>query len=58
MLNLAHIKKGKGNAQKAKEFFERGRNNGARGKWIFPVFRNKKITEKLIKTLESLGPPG
>ena len=45
-----------GNAEKAKEFFERGRNNGARGKWIFPVFRNKNITEKLIKTLESLGP--
>ena len=45
-----------GNAEKAKEFFERVRNNGALGKWIFPVFRNKKITEKLIKTLESLGP--
>ena len=45
----------KGNTEKAKEFFERGRNNGARGKWIFPVFRNKDIAEKVTKALESLG---
>ncbi|SVB89189.1 uncharacterized protein METZ01_LOCUS242043, partial [marine metagenome] len=34
---------------------ERGRNNGARGKWIFPVFRNKDTAEKVTKALESLG---
>ena len=45
----------KGNTEKAKEFFERGRNNGARGKWIFPVFRNKDTAEKVTKALESLG---
>ena len=44
-----------GNAKQAKEFFERGRNNGARKKWIFPALRNKEETEKLTKTLE---PPG
>ena len=44
-----------GNTDKAKEFFERGRINGARKKWIFPVLRNKEETEKLTKTLEPLG---
>ena len=44
-----------GNTEKAKEFFMRGRNNGARGKWIFPVFRNKDTAEKVTKALESLG---
>ena len=43
-----------GNTEKAKEFFERGRNNGARKKWIFPALRNKEETEKLTKTLEPL----
>jgi TolB-like protein len=44
-----------GNTEKAKELFERGRNNGARGEWIFGVLRNKEAAEKLTKTLESLG---
>ena len=44
-----------GNTEKAKEFFERGRNNGVRKKWIFPTLRNKEETEKLTKTLEPLG---
>ena len=51
----ASIELENGNTEKAKEFFERGRNNGARGKWIFPVFRNKETTEKVTKLLESLG---
>ena len=44
-----------GNTEKAKELFERGRNNGARGEWIFGVLRNKEAAEKLTKSLESLG---
>ena len=44
-----------GNTEKAKEFFERGRNNGARGKRIFPVFRNKDTAKKVTKASESLG---
>jgi len=44
-----------GNIEKAKDFFERGRNNGARKKWIFQRLRNKEETEKLTKTLEPLG---
>jgi len=44
-----------GNTEKAKELFERGRNNGARGKWIFGVLRNKEAAAKLTKSLESLG---
>jgi len=44
-----------GNTEKAKEFFERGRNYGTRGKWIFYVLRNKEAAEKLTKSLESLG---
>ena len=44
-----------GNTEKAKEFFEQGINNGAWGKWIFPVFRNKDTAEKVTKALESLG---
>ena len=44
-----------GNTEKARELFERGRNNGARGKWIFGVLRNKEAAEKLTKSLESLG---
>jgi len=47
-----------GNTEKAKELFERGRNNGARGKWIFGVLRNKEAAEKLTKSLESLGSLG
>ena len=42
-----------GNTEKAKEFFERGRNNGARGKLIFPVFRNKDTAEKVTKANEN-----
>jgi TolB-like protein len=44
-----------GNTEKARELFERGRNNGARGKWIFGVLRNKEAAAKLTKSLESLG---
>ena len=44
-----------GNTEKAKELFERGKNNGARGKWIFGVLRNKEAAEKLTKALEPLG---
>ena len=44
-----------GNTEKAKELFEGGRNNGARGKWIFPVLGNKEAAEKLTKALEPLG---
>lgn len=47
-----------GNTEKAKELFERGKNNGARGKWIFGVLRNKEAAEKLTKSLESLGSLG
>ena len=43
-----------GNPEKGKELFERGRNKGARGKWIFPVLGNKKAAEKLTKALEPL----
>ena len=44
-----------GNTEKAKELFVRGRNNGARGKCIFPVLGNKEAAEKLTKALEPLG---
>ena len=44
-----------GNTEKARELFERGRNNGARGKWIFGVLRNKEVAAKLTKSLEPLG---
>jgi len=47
-----------GNTEKAKELFERGKNNGARGKWIFGVLRNKEAAAKLTKSLESLGSLG
>ena len=47
-----------GNTEKAKELFERGKNNGARGKWIFGVLRNKEAAGKLTKSLESLGSLG
>ena len=44
-----------GNTEKAKELFQRGRNYGAREKWVFYILRNKEATEKLIKNLETLG---
>jgi len=44
-----------GNTEKAKELFERGRNYGTRGKWVFYVLRNKEAAEKLTKALEPLG---
>jgi hypothetical protein len=47
-----------GNTEKAKELFVRGKNNGARGKWIFGVLRNKKAAARLTKSLESLGSLG
>jgi adenylate cyclase len=47
-----------GNPEKAKELFDRGKNNGARAKWIFGVLRNKEAAEKLTKSLESLGSLG
>ncbi len=54
----ASIELENGNTEKAKEFFERGKNNGARGKWIFGVLRNKEAAAKLTKSLESLGSLG
>jgi len=47
-----------GNTEKAKELFERGKNNGARVKWIFGVLRNKEAAARLTKSLESLGSLG
>ena len=44
-----------GNAEKAKEYFDRGYANGARGKWILPVLKNKQAADKLTKSLEKLG---
>ena len=44
-----------GNTEKAKELFQRGRNYGARAKWVFYVLKNKEAAEKLIKALEPLG---
>ena len=44
-----------GNTEKAKELFQRGRNYGTRGKWVFYNLRNKEASEKLIKALEPLG---
>ena len=40
---------------KAKEFFDRGRERGARKFMIMQILRNKEATEKLTKSLESLG---
>ena len=51
----ASIELEKGNSEKAKELFQRGRNFGARAKWVFYILRNKDAAEKLIKTLEPLG---
>jgi class 3 adenylate cyclase/TolB-like protein len=45
-----------GNTEKAKEFFERGINNGARGAWISGYLINMESAEKLTKALETLGP--
>jgi len=45
-----------GNAEKAKELFQRGRNYGAREKWVYYILKNKEAAEKLTKALESLGP--
>ena len=44
-----------GNTKKAKEFFDRGRERGARKFMIMQILRNKEATEKLTKSLESLG---
>ena len=44
-----------GNTEKAKEYFDRGYANGARGKWILPVLKNKQAADKLTKALEQLG---
>ena len=44
-----------GNTEKGKEFFDRGRERGARKFMIMQILRNKEATEKLTKSLESLG---
>ena len=44
-----------GNIDKAKEYFDRGKENGARGKWIYINLGNSEATEKLTKLLEPLG---
>ena len=44
-----------GNPDKAKEYFDRGKDNGARGKWISIQLGNSEATEKLTKLLEPLG---
>jgi len=51
----ASIELENGNTEKAKELFQRGKNNGARAKWIFGMLRNKEAAAKLTKSLESLG---
>jgi len=51
----ASIELENGNAEKAKELFQRGRNYGTRAKWVFYNLRNKESSEKLIKALEPLG---
>jgi len=45
-----------GNTKKAKEYFERGKERGARKSMIMGTVRNKKSVEKLTKSLETLGP--
>jgi len=45
-----------GNTKKAKEFFERARERGARKFMIMQMLRNEEAAEKLTKSLESLGP--
>ena len=52
----ASMEQENGNTEKAKEYFERGKNNGARKQWIFGTLRNKEATEKLTKYLKVLGP--
>ncbi len=51
----ASIELENGNTEKAKELFERGRDYGTRGKWVFYNLRNKEAAEKLTKALEPLG---
>ena len=51
----ASIELENGNTEKAKELFQRGRNYGARAKWVFYILKNKEAAEKLIKALEPLG---
>ena len=52
----ASIELEKGNTEKAKELFERGRDYGTRAKWVFYNLRNQEAAERLIKVLEPLGP--
>ena len=44
-----------GNFDKAKEYFDRGKQNGARGKWIYINLGNSEAEEKLRKILKPLG---
>ena len=52
----ASMEQENGNTEKAREYFERGKNNGAREQWIFGTLRNKETTKKLTKYLKVLGP--
>jgi class 3 adenylate cyclase/TolB-like protein len=45
-----------GNTKKAKEYFERAIERGARKFMIMQMLRNEEAAEKLTKSLESLGP--
>ena len=45
-----------GNTEKAKEYFERGIERGARKSMIMGTVRNKEAVEKLTRSLETLGP--
>ena len=40
---------------KAKELFQRGRNYGAREKWVNYILKDKKSAKNLIKVLKPLG---
>ena len=44
-----------GNLDKAQEYFDRGKENYARRKWIYINLGNSEATEKLTKLLEPLG---
>ena len=54
-LNYGLLLKRMGQYDKAKEYFDRGKENGARGKWIYINLGNREATEKLTKLLEPLG---
>ena len=44
-----------GNTKKAKDYFERARERGAKKFMIMQMLRNEEAAEKLTKSLEPLG---